>query len=153
MREGGLKASVRLHGSWLWKYPSGNSFTVNYLLDTVDQSCTFVRLWYSWVSTSKQAQESADYRVQLTATRPRFGGLRWWFICPLVVNGRPCNRRFGTLHLPPQARYFGCRHCYNLTYTSCQESHKDDRHYRWLAGKMGQSFATVKRMISSLSKS
>jgi hypothetical protein len=25
-----------------------------------------------------------DYRVRLTSTRPNFGGLRWWFLCPLV---------------------------------------------------------------------
>ena len=27
------------------------------------------------------------------------------------------------LHLPP-ARYFGCRRCHDLTYTSCQEHDK-----------------------------
>jgi hypothetical protein len=49
---------------------------------------------------------------------------RWWFVCPLVVNGRPCNRRVGKLYLPGASRYFGCRHCYDLTYTSCQEHDK-----------------------------
>ena len=28
------------------------------------------------------------------------------------------------LYLPPGARYFGCRHCYNLTYRSAQEHDK-----------------------------
>lgn len=50
-------------------------------------------------------------QVWLTATRPRFGGLRWWFVCPLVVKGRSCKRRVGKLYLPPHGRYFGCRHC------------------------------------------
>jgi hypothetical protein len=45
---------------------------------------------------------------------------RWSFICPLIVNGRPCGRRVGKLYLPPSARYFGCRHCHGLTYTSAQ---------------------------------
>jgi hypothetical protein len=62
--------------------------------------------------------------VGLTTTRPRFGGLRWWFVCPLVVNGRPCQRRVGKLYLPPRGRYYGCRHCYDLTYTSCQQHDK-----------------------------
>jgi hypothetical protein len=40
------------------------------------------------------------------------------------VNGRPCQRRVGKLYLPPGGRYYGCRHCHALTYTSCQEHDK-----------------------------
>jgi hypothetical protein len=70
-------------------------------------------------------EPAADFGpVRIATTRPRFGGLRWWFICPLIVNGRRCNRRVGKLYLPPAARYFGCRHCHDLTYTSCQEHDK-----------------------------
>ncbi len=52
---------------------------------------------------------------------------RWWFACPLVVNGRACGRRVRMLYLPPNGRYFGCRGCHDLTYRSCQESHQYDR--------------------------
>jgi hypothetical protein len=45
----------------------------------------------------------------------------FYFICPLVVNGRACRRRVAKLYLPPGGEYFGCRHCYNLTYESCKE--------------------------------
>jgi hypothetical protein len=68
--------------------------------------------------------EPYDYRVLLTTTRPRFGGLRWWFVCPLVVRGYACERRVGKLYLPPGSRYFGCRHCHELTYRSAQEHDK-----------------------------
>jgi hypothetical protein len=47
----------------------------------------------------------------------------WWFRCPLVVAGVPCRGRCRKLYLPPGARYFGCRRCHQLTYTSCRESH------------------------------
>ena len=90
--------------------------------------------------------------MRLTATRPRFGGLRWWFVCPLVVNGRPCNRRVAKLHLPPPARYFGCRLCYRLTYASCQESHRHDTLYRLMARNMGKDFAAVKRAMRGLAR-
>ena len=152
-RAGSLKAGVRLSGSWHWTYRSGSGFTVNYEVDTLDLSCPFVRLWYSWVWTGKQQREAADYRVLLTATRPRFGGLRWWFICPLSVAGRPCGRRVGKLHLPPGDRYFGCRHCYNLTYTSCQKSRKFSGLYRHLAGNLGLDVATVKKAMQRIGKS
>jgi hypothetical protein len=80
----------------------------------------WVRLSYTFTRT----QGRIDYKVCLQTTRPCFGGLRWWFTCPLLRVRRPCNRRAGKLYLPPGGRYYGCRHCYDLTYQSCQESDK-----------------------------
>jgi hypothetical protein len=34
------------------------------------------------------------------------------------------NRERLKLYLPPAARYFGCRHCHDLTYRSAQEHNK-----------------------------
>jgi hypothetical protein len=62
--------------------------------------------------------------IHLQTTRPNFGGVRWWFTCPLERNGRPCNRRSGKLYLPPRADLFGCRICYDLTYRSVQTHDK-----------------------------
>jgi hypothetical protein len=56
----------------------------------------------------------------LTATRPHFGGRRWWFQCPLVVNDVPCRRRCLVLYRPWGAPYFGCRQCHQLTYRTRQ---------------------------------
>ena len=94
--------------------------------------------------------EKHDVRepVQLQVTHPRLGGKRWWFTCPLVIRGRECNRRVGKLYLPPGGLYFGCRHCYDLTYTSCQESHKCDGLYRLLAAQTGSSPEFVKRILN-----
>jgi hypothetical protein len=152
MREGILKAGVRLSGCW--RSPSGiwSGVPVNYQVETLDPARPFVRLCHpgGWASAHKQV--SADYWVRLTATRPRFGGLRWWFVCPLLARGRPCNRRVGKLYLTRQGRYFGCRHCHQLTYTSCRESHKDDGLFRRLAAGVGQDFATVKGLMQQLTK-
>ena len=38
------------------------------------------RLHYARTDTA----EAVDYHVGLTTTRPHFGGLRWWFFCPLT---------------------------------------------------------------------
>jgi len=89
--------------------------------------------------------------VPLQATQPYFGGDRWWFTCPLVVDGQPCQRRVGKLYIPPGGTYFGCRHCHDLTYRSCQESHKRD----WLCFLVAEKIprATpekVKRALSLL---
>ncbi len=82
-----------------------------------------VRLFYR-VTPREGEPEHYDYKILLTTTRPYFGGRRWWFICPLVKHGRACTRRAGKLYLPPGGRYFGCRACYELSYTSSQESDK-----------------------------
>jgi len=70
--------------------------------------------------------------IRLDTTYPALGGLRWWFTCPLIVDGVPCNRRVGKLFLPPQAKYFGCRHCHRLTYRSSQKAHEIERYLAWI---------------------
>src|SRR5262249_51545398 len=73
----------------------------------------------------KSANVDLDYSVRLVTTPCHLGGVRWWFICPLSRNGVGCGRRVRKLYLC--GKYFGCRHCHNLTYRSCQES--DSRVY------------------------
>jgi hypothetical protein len=49
----------------------------------------------------------------------RFGSRRPYFICPGMVNGTACGRRVAKLY--GADRYFLCRHCYRLPYTSQSE--------------------------------
>ena len=92
----------------------------------------YVRLSYTQTNNFTEDSIELDYKIELVTTPCNFGGFRYWFICPLrevryrytgrVVEGKPCKRRVGKLYLPPSAKYFGCRHCYNLTY-KCQKEH------------------------------
>ena len=66
-------------------------------------------------------------RIELTTTPCYYGGVRWWFVCPVVKDGVYCGNRMAKLYCPPAGEYFGCRECYDLTYESCQKSHKYDR--------------------------
>ena len=52
------------------------------------------------------------------------------FECPLNVDGRSCGRSVRKLYT--NQRLFGCRHCLNLTYFSCQDAHKEKRLLRKL---------------------
>jgi hypothetical protein len=76
---------------------------------------------FQYIHTDDRSGEETDldYKVPLVSTRCHFGGRRWWFECSQSVNGRYCCRRVGVLYLG--GKYFGCRHCYNLTYESCRE--------------------------------
>ena len=68
-----------------------------------------------------KAGEQLNYAVRLQTTALHWGGLRWWFTCPLGVNGKACGRRVQKLYLPHAGQYFGCRHCYHLSYDSRNE--------------------------------
>jgi hypothetical protein len=91
-----------------------------------------VRLQYSRKVMAGEFEEY-DYRIKLESTPCFFGGRRWWFICSKNPDGVFCGNRVGRLYLPPNARYFSCRHCYNLTYASCRQSRAFDRLIRRMA--------------------
>jgi hypothetical protein len=82
----------------------------------------YLRLCYTMTDRGTGKETHFDYKVQLEATPCRFGGARWWFICPLSRNGVYCGRRVGVLYRAPRADYYGCRHCYDLSYESRNES-------------------------------
>ena len=90
--------------------------SLGYTSDHRETDSTTLRFSYT-VGADERQREVAE-PVQLVATQPFFGGRRWWFICPLIVNGQVCQRRVRKLYLPPGGTYFGCRHCYSLTYES-----------------------------------
>ncbi len=67
-------------------------------------------------------KDDVFYAVPLSRTPCNFGGSRPWFVCPVVVEGVSCGRRVAKLYL--KGRYFLCRHCHDLAYSSQQEAHR-----------------------------
>lgn len=59
--------------------------------------------------------------IELDETRCHLGGSRYWFRCPRLKDGVRCGRRVRVLYRPRLECLFGCRHCYDLTFRSCQE--------------------------------
>ena len=140
LREGILKANMRSVGSWAWytdKTLTEQRASIGYEIDT-ESDYGHVRLFYTWRETEK-----LDYQVRLITTPLHFGGRRWWFVCP---NTR-CGKKVGKLHLAPNSRYFLCRTCQNLTYTSCRDSHKFDSLYARLAADTGVPAWAVRRAL------
>ena len=62
-----------------------------------------------------------DYRIEMTSTPCYFGGKRYWFVCPLMQDNKPCRRRVGVLYIV--GKYYGCRLCHHLAYQSQQKTH------------------------------
>ena len=88
---------------------------------------TTVWLAYSINDPRSHKRRVINYAINLTSTECNYGGSRYWFVCPLTSNGVPCQRRVGVLYLPPNGSFFGCRHCYDLTY----EARNENRRYKY----------------------
>jgi len=120
-------------GSVYWTIGERRAGSIGYQVWGADGLPQRVKLAYNLIQTG----QDLAYYVELTTSPLPWGGVRYWFVCPLVNDGRPCGRRVGALYLPPGGRYFGCRHCYELTYEAAQEAHHFDGLHNMLAAQMG----------------
>ena len=137
-------------GSVSWSYNNEPAGNIGYMVYS-ENDYPNVRLQYKFTDSGLEM----DYPISLSHSELAWGAKRWWFICPLTKNGVVCNQRVGKLYLPPGGEYFGCRYCYNLTYSSCQESHKYDSFYKHFTHRMnetipGFSSGEAKKALDSL---
>ncbi len=114
---------------------------------TIYENHGYLTLEYVFTNVSSGEREDLQYSIDLTSTHCYYGGKRWWFICPTNKNGASCGRRVGKLYIGDQGKYFACRYCYDLTYISCQESHRFDRMYAQIAMESGFTPAMVKMTL------
>lgn len=57
-----------------------------------------------------------EQEFRITTTKCNYGGVRCWFECSLINRGEYCGRRSANIYMAPCYNFFGCRHCFNLTY-------------------------------------
>jgi len=98
-------------GSLIWRNVDTGEQTasIGYEANMIRPDDAWMRLHYRRDDTPE------DYRVRLTTTRPNYGGLRWWFVCPSR------GTRAGKLHLPSGGNLFASRQAYGLAYRSQSE--------------------------------
>jgi hypothetical protein len=60
--------------------------------------------------------QDVEEAVRIARVPCRFGGGRPYFLCPGMAEVTPCGRR--VIKLYGAGRYFLCRHCHRLAYTS-----------------------------------
>ena len=94
--------------------------SVSYRVEGEEGEATGLRFMYTITDNDTGEKQDYNYIIPVVSTPCTFGGKRWWYICPLVVNDRPCHRRCRILYLPSGSKYFGCRECHQLTYESRQ---------------------------------
>ena len=113
IRDGAFSPGQTTSGSLTWTRNDEYIGSIGYSSDLTDPSSGSVRLHYN------HEDKPVDYRVSLTTTRPYFGGVRWWFVCP--VNGT----RAAKLHLPSGSDIFASRQAFDLAYRSQNETPGD----------------------------
>jgi hypothetical protein len=98
-----------------------------------DPGDSWLRLRYAIRDYWTGEQHQIDDKIYLTASRPWFGGQRWWFVCPTE------NRRVRKLYLPFGGHRFRSRRAYRLAYASQREAVHDRamRRARKLCRRLG----------------
>lgn len=100
-------------GSWQWSIGGEVTASIRYRVEAG-------RVVLSYRVRSYGGQwEDVEEPVRLETTPCRYGGIRYWFRCPAVG----CGRRVAILY--GAGRYFACRHCYHLAYSSQREGASD----------------------------
>jgi len=123
LSEQGLISGSYTHGTSVWENLSGGrDASIEFEIFPVDYLSKIMR--FNYTAESDGNEQKIQYDCRLVSTKAFIGGFRWWFTCPLIINGIHCNRRVRKLYLPPGEIYFGCRHCHNLTYRSSQSHNK-----------------------------
>ena len=81
-----------------------------------------LRLYYNTEDYHSREMTKINYHIPIVETPCNFGGSRKWFECSLYKDGVRCGRRVGVIY--KAGNYFGCRHCYELTYSSQNENRR-----------------------------
>ena len=87
-----------------------------------DPDYQFVSIRYAAEDPSANPRE-LECEIPLVSTPCRFGGARFWFLCPVRADGHLCKNRVGVLY--KDGDMFACRRCLNLTYKSSNLSGQD----------------------------
>ncbi len=120
-----LKKHGYLRGPWVsgfikwtnsWSKKE-SSVGINVVLSDVE---SYLRIYYNQTNEEGEKKDF-DYKIPITTTPCYFGGNRYWFTCPWYKSGVYCGRRVGVLYLGE--KYFACRYCYDLSYSSRNQSH------------------------------
>ncbi len=120
-------------GSWMrwYRQPTGDTVgSIGFRIATSDPNAAHVRLIYRANDTP------VDDRIPLVRTPCRFGGWRWWFICPYL------GCRVGKLHLPSGTSRFASRRAWPLAYQSSRDDALQCAHsaLRQLYGRLGAEY-------------
>ena len=114
-----VKAIVDRHeavtGRWTWSSSGQAVGAVRYVFEPLGATSAELTLSYAIASTPQ------TQTIALAATRPHFGGLRWWFVCPALAR-QGTRSLVRCICLPSGASAFASRAAHRLNYQSQKDS-------------------------------
>lgn len=116
LKKGYRSGSVKWTNNW-----GGNESTISIASSIYDEEC-YLELDYWQEPNGDDERIKINYKFPLVTTPCNFGGKRYWFLCNLSANGKYCGRRVAVLY--KGGKYFACRHCYSLSYSSRNENRR-----------------------------
>lgn len=164
-----LKKHGYLDGGWRyggikWTYGlSGNESSIGFNVNIGGDEGNYIKLQYTHTDKWSGKKENLDYKIRLTTTPCNYGGVRYWFVCPLSKNGQYCGRRVGVIY--SIGKWFGCRHCGDICYANqlrggkfrgCSVSYPDiekaeqEVKRKYYNGRMTRKYRRVIRMNEKL---
>jgi len=133
MKKQGLLVSAT-SGSMSWESRGKETGNIGYRVE-------YDRLILKYQNKHRGGEwESVEDEIFFTWTPCNYGGRRQWFLCP------GCNRRVAVVY---GGKYYRCRHCRNLTYSSQQEGCADRlmRKARKIRARLGVSNNLVEPIL------
>lgn len=135
MRLGPMRDGLAGKGFLEWRQDGEAIGSVRFRLDL--RAAEAARLVLAYCVAVDGGQRSVSQRIRLVFTVPRFGGRRWWMLCPVT------GERVRCLHLLPGADRFTSRKAWGLSYR-VERLGRSDRPFerlfrvqRKLAGDLG----------------
>ena len=83
-----------------------------------------LRFRYYVMGEDKRKKSAQDYTISLRVSRSYKQKTWYWFICPLIINGKACKRRVRNLYFLPNSEYFGCKHCRDMMVRSIPQNER-----------------------------
>jgi len=103
------------------------SSSIGISTDVSNISSSKLQIHYTQTDRDTRQKKDFNYSIQLTSTHCNFGGIRFWFVCPLSKDGVYCGKRVGCLYMG--SSYFGCRYCFELAYKKQNENRRSQFFY------------------------
>lgn len=118
LRNGWIKDGQRGSGTLHWTVNGEQRSSICHSYDLIFPDHAEIRL--NWRSRTWGGDwEERKQTIALTYTQPRFGGRRWWMVCP--VRGD----RIGKLYLPNGGDIFAGRKAWRIAYQSQRNAERD----------------------------
>lgn len=105
-------------GMITWTSPGGNKNSVRYAILIGNDQESYLKLTYTITDHWTGEKHDIEQEYPIIPLPCHYGGKRYFFQCSLFKNGIYCGRKAAKLYLGAGIKYFGCRHCYDLTYES-----------------------------------